>query len=82
MAIAVAVAEQSSKVAHDDAVMDEEAADVHAGRRVQSDEIVISRKVGKGRELRVGSLRTAGALEGRCVGCVCVCVCLCACVRV
>lgn len=39
--------------------MDEEAADVHAGRRVQSDEIVISRKVGKGRELRVGSLRTA-----------------------
>lgn len=60
--------------------MDEEAADVHAGRRVQSDEIVISRKVGKGRELRVDSLRTAGALEGRCVGCVCVCVCVRACV--
>lgn len=59
--------------------MDEEAADVHAGRRVQSDEIVISRKVGKGRELRVDSLRTAGALEGRCVGCVCVCVRACVC---
>lgn len=60
--------------------MGKEAADVHAGRRVQSDEIVISRKVGKGRELRVDSLRTAGALEGRCVGCVCVSVCVRACV--
>lgn len=58
---------RQGKVAHDDAVMDEEAADVHAGRRVQSDEIVISRKVGKGRELRVDSR-------------VCVSVCVRACV--